>query len=87
MILLDRDSICVSAGSACHTGSNHTSHVLAAMGLSRGQAVQTLRVSLSRFTTRAEIDTTLDSFVRAAVRVRSMLPANQGNGGPEAPYR
>ncbi len=74
MILLDRDGICVSAGSACHTGSNHISHVLAAMGLGRTEAVQSLRVSLSRFTTKAEIETALVSFVRAAEKVRSLLP-------------
>jgi cysteine desulfurase len=75
MVLLDRAGICVSAGSACHTGSHHVSHVLAAMGLTREQAAQTLRVSLSRFTTRAEIDEAAGQFVKAAEKVRSLLPA------------
>jgi cysteine desulfurase len=78
MILLDREDICVSAGSACHTGSNHISHVLAAMGCTREQAVQTLRVSLSRFTTRTEVDTALGAFVNAAEKVRSLLPPGSG---------
>jgi cysteine desulfurase len=75
MVLLDRAGVCVSAGSACHTGSHHVSHVLAAMGLTREQAAQTIRVSLSRFTTRAEIDEALTHFVKAAEKVRSLLPA------------
>jgi cysteine desulfurase len=75
MVLLDRAGVCVSAGSACHTGSHHISHVLAAMGLSREQAGHTLRVSLSRFTTRSEIDEALGHFVRAAEKVRSLAAA------------
>jgi cysteine desulfurase len=75
MVLLDRAGICVSAGSACHTGSHSVSHVLAAMGLTREQASQTIRVSLSRFTTRLEIDTALGQFVKAAEKVRSLVPA------------
>jgi len=75
MVLLDRAGVCVSAGSACHTGSHSVSHVLAAMGLTREQAAQTIRVSLSRFTTREEIDEALGHFVKAAEKVRSLAPA------------
>jgi cysteine sulfinate desulfinase/cysteine desulfurase-like protein len=45
------------------------------MGLTREQAAQTIRVSLSRFTTRVEIDEALTHFVKAAEKVRSLLPA------------
>lgn len=72
MVLLDRAGICVSAGSACHTGSHAISHVLAAMGHTRPQASTTLRVSLSRFTTPADIDTALSHFIHAAEKVRSL---------------
>jgi cysteine desulfurase len=72
MVLLDQKGVCVSAGSACHTGSHRSSHVLAAMGLSAEAARETLRVSLSRFTTRAEIDEALMHFAAAAERVRSL---------------
>lgn len=75
MVLLDRAGVCVSAGSACHTGSHSISHVLAAMGLSREQAAQTIRVSLSRFTSRSEIDAALGHFVKAAEKVRSLAPS------------
>jgi cysteine desulfurase len=72
MVLLDRAGICVSAGSACHTGSHSISHVLAAMGLNRGQAGETIRVSFSRFTTAAEVDEAVAQFVKAAEKVRSL---------------
>jgi len=75
MVLLDRSGVCVSAGSACHTGSHSVSHVLAAMGLTREQAAQTIRVSFSRFTSPAEVDEAIDHFVRAADKVRSLTAA------------
>ncbi len=73
MILLDRAGVCVSAGSACHTGSHSISHVLAAMGLSREQASQTLRISLSRFTTKEEVEAAILHLVHAAEKVRSLV--------------
>lgn len=75
MVLLDQAGICVSAGSACHTGSHHPSHVLAAMGITREQAAQTIRVSLSRFITRADVEQACTQFVKAAEKVRSLAPA------------
>lgn len=74
MVLLDRAGVCVSAGSACHTGSHSISHVLAAMGLTREQAAETIRVSLSRFTTRADVEAAAGQFVKAAEKVRSLRP-------------
>jgi cysteine desulfurase len=49
-------NIMVSNGSACTASSIEPSHVLAAMGLSEEQAFSSLRFSLSRFTTEAEIE-------------------------------
>ena len=72
MVLLDQREVYVSAGSACHTGSQQTSHVLAAMGLTPDQARQTLRVSLSRYTTQREMDAALGHLVTAVARVREI---------------
>ncbi len=73
MVLLDRAGVCVSAGSACHTGSHSISHVLAAMGLSREQASCTLRLSLSRFTTAEDVEAAISNIVHAAEKVRSLM--------------
>jgi cysteine desulfurase len=57
---LDKAHICASSGAACTAGGTAPSHVLAAMGLSEGEALATIRFSLSRYTTAAEIDHVLD---------------------------
>ena len=57
--LLQEDGICISAGSACAKG--HRSHVLTAMNLPGEVIDGAFRVSLSRETTREEIDTLLKS--------------------------
>ena len=57
--LLQEDGICISAGSACAKG--HRSHVLSAMNLPPEVIDGAFRVSISRETTREEIDTLLKS--------------------------
>lgn len=52
---LDKAGICASSGSACTAGGTEPSHVLLAMGQTRDTALATLRFSLSRFNTAAEI--------------------------------
>lgn len=46
----------VSAGSACHSGNSHTSHVLKALGFNEDAMSRTLRLSFGRWTTPAEVD-------------------------------
>lgn len=60
---LDRVGICVSSGSACTAGGNTPSHVLLAMGLSAEQALSTVRFSLSRYNSAAEIDAVIEQLV------------------------
>lgn len=57
--MLDRQGICVSGGSACSSGEEAGSHVIAA--LNRPASGATLRFSFSRLTTVAHIDTALKS--------------------------
>lgn len=59
LMRLDRAGIAVSMGAACSSGGNEPSHVLTAMGLSGAQAAASLRFSLSRYTTAAEVDAVL----------------------------
>ncbi len=56
---LDGQDICVSTGSACHSDSAEASPVLAAMKIPRKSALGSIRFSLSRYTTEAEIETLL----------------------------
>jgi len=53
---LENDGILTSAGSACMSHSGGISHVLKAIGLSDEKAGNSIRVSVSRFTTDEEID-------------------------------
>ncbi len=59
LINLDLEEICASSGSACMVGSIMPSHVLLAMGVAPELARATVRFSLGRSTTRAEIDETI----------------------------
>jgi cysteine desulfurase len=57
---LDRAGICASAGAACTSAGTEPSHVLLAMGLDERGALSSIRFSLGRDNTAAEIDTLLD---------------------------
>jgi cysteine desulfurase len=60
LIRFDAQSIAVSAGSACSSGSLRTSHVLEAMGVEG--AGEVIRISIGRETTEAEIGRFLDAW-------------------------
>ena len=60
LFLFDQKNLCCSAGSACSTQSRTPSHVLSAMGRSLEEARATLRFSLGRFTTQAEMDQAIE---------------------------
>ena len=49
------DEVAASAGAACHTGAAHPSAVLTAMGVDAATAMSTVRFSLGRFTTAADV--------------------------------
>jgi len=55
-ILATLDGVAASTGSACHTGVRNTSPVLAAMGVPNEVAFGTIRFSVGRATTVAELD-------------------------------
>jgi cysteine desulfurase len=57
---LDRAGICASAGAACTSSGTEPSHVLLAMGIDERGALSSIRFSLGRDNTSAEIDTLLD---------------------------
>lgn len=63
-VMLKLGNVAVSAGSACHSNSTEISPVLKAMGVSTEAGLSSIRFSLGKYTTQAEIDrviTTLSS--------------------------
>ena len=56
LLLLDQARVCVSSGSACTTGSLDPSHVLLAMGCGVARARGSIRFSLGRYNTEAEVE-------------------------------
>jgi cysteine desulfurase len=71
---LDRSGICASSGSACTTGSLEPSHVLRAMGVPYTAAHGTIRFSLSRFNTEAEVDAVLRAIPPVIQTLRNISP-------------
>lgn len=64
--------LAVSAGAACSSGSEESSYVLRALGRSDQLAQSSLRFSLGRFTTEAEIDVAIEAVGREVKRLRSV---------------
>jgi cysteine desulfurase len=83
VVKLDLQGIAGSVGSACTTGSTEPSHVLTAMGYPDDEARGSLRLSLGRATTDAEIDQAVEvvprvlEAARAAAVVLSADPLGQ----------
>ena len=76
LIALDLAGVAASFGAACQSGATEPSHVLLAMGLTPAQARSSLRLSLSRLTTVAEIDRALGILPAAVNRLRSLQNAH-----------
>ncbi|HLI75707.1 MAG TPA: cysteine desulfurase family protein [Acidobacteriaceae bacterium] len=74
LIALDLQGISASFGAACQSGATEPSHVLLAMGLSPSEARSSLRLSLSRLTTEAEIEHTLEILPAVVARLRAINP-------------
>ena len=64
--------VAVSTGSACNSDIPEPSHVLSAMGLSDALAAATLRFSVGRFTTEAEIDHVAERMRAEVARLRDL---------------
>ena len=74
LLLLDRDGICASSGSACTSGSLDPSHVLLAIGLPHEIAHGSLRLSLSKYNTMEEVEYLIEKLPPIIDRLRSMSP-------------
>ena len=74
LLNLSLKGIAVSSGSACSSDSLQPSHVLLAMGIPAEFAHGTLRFSLSKYTTKEEIDYTIESLVEIIEKLRELSP-------------
>ncbi len=74
LLLMDQYNIAASSGSACTSGSLEPSHVLRAMGLPYTALHGSVRFSLSRYNTMAEMDLILEKLPPIIQRLRDISP-------------
>jgi cysteine desulfurase len=74
VIALDLRGLACSTGAACSSGAIEPSHVLTAIGLPVADARATIRFSLGRHTTAAEIDAALEIVPAAVAQLRELSP-------------
>ena len=74
LLNLDLDDVCVSTGSACSSTSQEPSHVLLAMRVPPEKAHCSLRFTLGKWTTDADIAHVLEIMPSMVARLRSMSP-------------
>ena len=74
LLRLNEYGICASSGSACSSGSLEPSHVLRAMGVPFTAVHGSVRFSLSRYTSEAEIDRVIDVMPGIILNLRQLSP-------------
>lgn len=74
LIRLDVAGFAVSTGSACSSGIVEPSKTLLAMGLSREEALSSLRVSFGMMNQAEEVDRFLDALARETAELRRVMP-------------
>ena len=74
LLNLDIKGICASTGSACSSASLEPSHVLLAMGISPEKAHSSIRFSLGKESTEADIDRVLEALPLIVAKLRAMSP-------------
>ena len=81
VIALDLKGVSVSGGSACHSGATEPSHVLLAMGMDKNRARASLRFSLMKTATDADVDHILRVVPEAVKHLRALSPVAAGTLG------
>jgi cysteine desulfurase len=80
LLLLNKQGIAASSGSACTSGSLEPSHVMRAMGIPYTAAHGTIRFSLSRYNTEAEVDRVIEAVPPIIAQLRKLSPYWNENG-------
>jgi cysteine desulfurase len=81
LLLLNKQGIAASSGSACTSGSLEPSHVMRAMGIPFTAAHGTVRFSLSRYNTMDEIERVIEAVPPIVAQLRKLSPY-WGESGP-----
>ncbi len=79
LLMLDEKGIAASSGSACTSGSLSPSHVLRTMGIPFTFIQGSIRFSLSRFNTEADVDYILGNLPGVVERLRTISPYGKEN--------
>ncbi len=74
LMRLDMKGIAVSTGSACSSKSLEPSHVLKAIGLRPEESHGSIRFTISRFTTKQELDYALENLEKIVKELREISP-------------
>jgi len=80
IISLDLKGLACSTGAACSSGAVEPSHVLTAIGLPAAEARASIRFSLGRHTTEAEIDAALEIVPASVSQLRELSPTYRKEG-------
>ncbi|MEG2200469.1 MAG: aminotransferase class V-fold PLP-dependent enzyme, partial [Anaerovorax sp.] len=80
LLYLDMHGISVSTGSACSSASLVPSHVLDAIGIPIERIHGSLRFTIGDFTTKEDIDYTVEVLVSVVERLRAMSPVSKEKG-------
>jgi cysteine desulfurase len=81
LLRLNEYGICASSGSACSSGSLEPSHVLRAMGVPFTTIHGSIRFSLSRYNTEAEIDGVIEIMPKIIKDLRMLSPFGRDKMG------
>ncbi|MER2518340.1 MAG: cysteine desulfurase NifS [Candidatus Accumulibacter phosphatis] len=85
LLLLNKLGIAGSSGSACTSGSLEPSHVMRAMGIPYTAAHGTIRFSLSRYNTDADVERVIEVVPGIIAQLRKLSPYWTDNGPAENP--
>lgn len=87
LMLLNKQGIAASSGSACTSGSLEPSHVMRAMDIPYTAAHGSIRLSLSRYNTLEEVEKVIEVMPPIIAKLRKLSPYWSGNGPVDEPEK
>ncbi|MDR0886821.1 MAG: cysteine desulfurase NifS [Clostridiales Family XIII bacterium] len=80
LLFLDMKGIAISTGSACSSASLTPSHVLTAIGVPVEQIHGSIRVSIGDFTTKEDLDYTIEALKESVAKLRNISSVSSSSG-------